>query len=147
MFLQSGLAMKTSRSKPLERRIAERIARKKGNVFVRRDFQDLGGYDQVGRALRRLTFQGHLVRIGYGLYARTVRSLLSGKRVPAQPLPSLTLEALARLEVETRPSRFAQASNTGKTTQVPTGRVIAVKGRIARKIGYDGKYVSFERFA
>ncbi len=114
---------------------------------MRRDFQDLGGYDQVGRALRRLTSQGRLVRIGYGLYARTVRSLLSAKRVPAQPLPSLTLEALARLEVETRPSRFAQANNAGKTTQIPTGRLIAVKGRITRKIGYDGKYVSFERFA
>lgn len=139
--------MKVSRSKPLERRIAERIARKKGNVFVRRDFQDLGGYDQVGRALRRLTSQGRLVRIGYGLYSRTVRSRLSGKRVPAQPLPSLAHEALARLNVETRPSRFAEASSTGRTTQVPTGRLIAVKGRIARKIGYNRKYVSFERFA
>ena len=139
--------MPPPRPQPLEKRIARRVARKKFNVFLLRDFKDLGGYDQVGRALRRLTSQGRLVRIGYGLYARTVPSLLSGKRVPAQPLPSLTLEALARLNVETRPSRFAEASSTGKTTQVPTGRLIAVKGRIARKIGYNGRYVSFERFA
>ena len=32
----------------------------------------------------------------------------------------------------------------GKTTQVPTGPVIAVKGRISRKIGYGGTYVSYE---
>ena len=31
-----------------------------------------------------------------------------------------------------------------KTTQVPTGPVIAVKGRISRKIGYGGAYVSYE---
>jgi hypothetical protein len=28
--------------------------------------------------------------------------------------------------------------------KVPTGRVLAVKDRIARKIGYDGKYVASE---
>jgi hypothetical protein len=35
--------------------------------------------------------------------------------------------------------------NAGRSTQVPTGRVIAVKSRISRKIGYDGNYVAFER--
>jgi hypothetical protein len=37
--------MKTKRIKSLERRIAERIARMKADVFVRDDFKDLGGYD------------------------------------------------------------------------------------------------------
>ena len=35
----------------LEERLAKRIARKRGDVFLRADFSDLGGYDQVGRAL------------------------------------------------------------------------------------------------
>lgn len=137
--------MKSPSPRPLERRIADRIARRKGDVFLRGDFADLGGYDQVGRALRRLAAKGRLARIGYGLYARTVPSPLSGRNVPAKPLPMLSREALARLNVETLPSRFAQANSAGTSTQVPTGRVIAVKGRIARRIGYDGKYVSFER--
>lgn len=36
----------------LEKRITVRIARMKTNVFIRDDFKDLGGYDQVGRAIR-----------------------------------------------------------------------------------------------
>jgi hypothetical protein len=49
------------------------------------------------------------------------------------------------LKVSTFPSSFEQDYNKQQTTQVPTGRVIGVKGRITRKIGYDGKYVTFER--
>ena len=44
------------RRKTLSDRIEERIARKEGDaVFLPREFADLGGEDQVLRALRRLT--------------------------------------------------------------------------------------------
>lgn len=135
------------KKKPLERRVAERIKRKKANVFVRDDFKDLGDYDQVGRALRRLVAKGDLVKVGYGLYARAVDAPLSGKKVPVKSLPDIAAEALTRLGVDFAPSSFERAYNAGETTQVPTGRVIAVKDRISRRIGYDGKYVSFERTA
>lgn len=112
---------------------------------MRDDFADLGGYDQVGRSLRRLAAKGRLVKIGYGLYARAQVSPISGKTMPLKPLPALAVEALERLAIATGPSRYARAYNEGRSTQVPTGRVIAVKGRVSRKIGYDGKYVTFER--
>ena len=144
-FCRKYRTMKPRGRKSLETRIAERIARRNDDVFLRGDFEDLGGYDQVGRALRRLTVKGKLVRIGYGLYARAVPSALSGNTIAAKPLPALALEALERLNVETAPSSFARAYSTGSTTQVPTGRLIAVRGRISRKIGYNGKYASFER--
>jgi hypothetical protein len=131
--------------KTLEQRMADHIARKKGDVFLRADFADLGGYDQVGRALRKLVDRGKLVKVGYGLYARAGVSPLSGKTVPTKNLPALATEALRKLNVEVAPSSHATAYESGRTTQVPTGRAIAVKGRISRKIGYDGKYVSFER--
>lgn len=89
--------------------------------------------------------KGTLVKIGYGLYARATASPLSGKTIPTKNLPALGVEALERLNVEMTISSSAQAYNAGLSTQVPTGRVIAVKGRISRKIGYDGKYVIFER--
>ena len=139
--------MKPKKRRTLEKRIAERIARKKGDVFLRRDFEDLGGYDQVGRALRRLAAKGRLLRIGYGVYARTAVSPLSGRTVPAKPLPALAREALARLNVETAPSEFEGAYSEGRTTQVPTGRVIGVRGRISRKIGHNGKFAVFERIS
>ena len=136
--------MKQGRLKSLEDRMAYRVERKRGSVFLREDFGDLADYDQVGRGLRRLVAKGKLVKIGYGLYARATRSPLSGNLIPEKSLPSLAAEALTRLKVEVRPSREARAYNEGCSTQVPTGRVLAVKGRISRKIGYDGKYVSFE---
>jgi hypothetical protein len=133
------------KNRTLEQRIAERISRKRADVFIRDDFAELGGYDQVGRSLRRLVQKGRLVKIGYGLYARAAVSPLSGRVIPKKPLPALAAEALRRLDVEVAPSSFTRAYNEGRTTQVPTGRVIAVKGRVSRRIGYGGAYVSYER--
>ncbi len=133
-----------SRYGSLEYRITARIARKKCAIFVREDFQDLSDYDQVGRALRKIAKEGRLVRLGYGVYAKTKKSTITGEIVPVAPLPVLAKEALARLGIQTAPSRLEQDYNAGKTTQVPTGRLIAVKGRINRKIGYGGAYVSYE---
>ena len=129
----------------LERKISLRIFRKKSAVILRKDFDDLGGYDQVGRALRILAAKGKIMRIGYGLYVRAISSSFSGQLVPEKSLPSLAKEALQRLGVETAPSSLEKEYNAGRTTQVPTGRMIAVKGRVSRKIGYNGAYVSFER--
>jgi len=42
-------------------------------------------------------------------------------------------------------SKLEKDYAVGATTQVPTGRKIAIKGRIRRKIGYNGAYVSYER--
>lgn len=125
-------------------KIAARIRRKNALVFIREDFADLGGYDQVGRILRELARKGELLKIGYGLYAKAKKSSLTGQVVPVAPLPILAQAALARLGVETAPSQLDQAYKAGRTTQVPTGRQIAVKGRISRKIGYGGAYVNFE---
>ncbi len=70
---------------------------------------------------------------------------MSGYIIPKKNLPALAAEALERLNVEITASRSAQAYNAGLTTQVPTGRVIAVKGRVSRKIGYSGTYITYER--
>lgn len=133
------------RSDTLETRLMKRIDRKRGDVFLRSDFSDLGGYDQVGRVLRMLVRKGQLLRLGYGIYARAVKSSFSDKPVPPKGLATLT-EALQRLGVKTAPTRLEEDYNAGRTTQVPTGRVVAIRGRaIRRKIGYNGINLSFER--
>jgi hypothetical protein len=58
---------------------------------------------------------------------------------------TLGAEALRRLGVETAPTRLEQAYNAGETTQVPAGRVIGVRGRVRRTIGYGGQVLDFER--
>jgi Transcriptional regulator, AbiEi antitoxin len=52
--------------------------------FLREDFADLGAYDVMGRELRKLVRDGALVRVGYGLYARAKRSVLSGIPIPVR---------------------------------------------------------------
>jgi hypothetical protein len=128
----------------IEYQIIARIARKKNDVFVRGDFSDISDYDQVGRALRNLTKKGSLIRLGYGVYARAKKSPINGETVPVAPLPVLAKEALQRLGIETAPSYLEEAYNAGKTTQVPTGRLIGVKGRVNRKLGYRGAFISYE---
>ncbi|MFM7294215.1 MAG: DUF6088 family protein [Burkholderiales bacterium] len=125
-------------------KVSARLARKNSKVFVREDFKDLGGYDQVGRVLRGLENDGKLVRLGYGLYAKARKSALTGETIPVAPLPTLAKEALVRLGLEISASRLEKDYNAGRTTQVPTGRQIAVKGRISRKIGFGGAVISYE---
>jgi hypothetical protein len=128
----------------LETRLLKRIDRKRGDVFLRADFDDLGGYDQVGRGLRNLVRQGRLLKLGHGIYTRAAKSPFTDKPVPPKGLRTMK-EALTRLGIETMPTRMEQAYNARETTQVPTGRVVAVRGRVRRKIGYDGVFLSFER--
>ena len=128
----------------LETRVEKRIGRKRGDVFLRADFADLGGYDQVGRALRQLVRQGKLLKIGYGLYSRALKSRFSARLIPPKGLATLR-EALKRVGIKTYPNRAVEDYNSGRTTQVPTGRVVAVRQRVRRKIGYSGISLSFER--
>lgn len=133
------------RAETLETRLMKRIDRKRGDVFLRADFRDLGGYDQVGRGLRGLVRKGRLLKIGQGLYTRAAPSPFDGTPAPVKGFRALAAEALERLGVITFPTKFEKAYSAGETTQVPAGRVIAVRKRVRRKIGYNGTYVSFER--
>lgn len=131
----------------LEGRISYRVKRSGDAVFVRDDFSDLGGYDQVGRVLRQLVKDGLLLSIGYGIYARTRRSSVTGKLIPEKSLPELSEDALRKLGVKVVPTQAERAYNAGLSTQVPTGRVIGVRGRVSRKISYNGTSIAFERTA
>lgn len=132
--------------KSLEDRIKAKIARRKSNVFIREDFADMGGYDQVGRALLKLTRQGSLAKLGYGIYAKTRTSQLTGDVMPIAPLPALAKEALQKLGVKIQPTRAEKDYQEGHSTQIPTGRLIGVnKSRLSRKISYKEALIYYER--
>lgn len=131
----------------LESKTKYRLSRSKNSVFTPQDFFDLSDRDQVGRVLRKLVAQQSLIKIGYGLYAKAKKSSLTGRTIPEKGLPDLAKDALAKLGVRVMPSSFDQEYNWGTTTQVPTGRVIGVKGRVSRKIGYQGKFITLEHVA
>ena len=128
----------------LEGKIRYRIKRGRDSVYIPPDFFDLSDRDQIGRVLRQLIKEGLLVKIGQGIYARAKLSSLTGKPVPEKDLRSLALEALKKLGIKTAPSSYEQAYNAGRSTQVPTGRVVGVKDRVSRRIGFNGRYIKYE---
>jgi hypothetical protein len=121
--------------------IERRVRRSKRNVFLRSDFEEFGSYDAVGRALRQHAQAGCLLQIGYGLYAKAETSSFTGKPAPIVGIRRLATEALERLGKSVDLSAFDTAYNSGRSTQVPTGRTVTVKARVRRRIGYDGKHV------
>jgi hypothetical protein len=128
------------RRKTLREKIEERIARKKGDsVFLTREFADLGGEDQVLRALRGLVRGKQLVRLGYGVYGRAIVSRLSGEPLLYSPggFRSASREALTKLGVKWEPTESERAYNEGRSTQIPFNPVLRVKGRFSRRL-HDG---------
>lgn len=127
-------------------RIKRSVANRSDDVFLREEFDRFGSPAQVGRALLQMQREGSLVRLGKGVYAKAETSVLSGKPIPAQPLDVLAPLALEKLGVAVRPSRLVQAYNEGRSTQIPAGIVIGIgKQRVTRKLGFNGKFVKYER--
>jgi hypothetical protein len=129
----------------LESKVRFRVKRSRNSVFLLRDFDDLSDRNQVGRVLRKLIKQELLVKLGYGMYSRAKRSTLSDKIIPEKGLIAGGKEILDKLKIKTYPTRYETMYNNFQSTQVPTGRVIAVDSRITRKISFGGISLKYER--
>ena len=136
------------RRRTLKSRIEERIDRRTGDtVFLTREFAALGGEDQVLRALRELVADGRLVRLGYGVYGRAIKSRLSGKPMLYSPdgFNGAAREALDKLGVKWEPTAAERAYNEGRSTQIPVNPVVRVKGRFRRQLRYGNAELVLER--
>lgn len=134
--------------KTLRARIEQRIARHvRDDVFLPREFADLSDEDQVLRALRGLVREGRLVRLGYGIYARTIISRLSGKPILHSPngFTGAVRQALTKLGVEWEMTEWERAYDEGRSTQVPVNAVVRVKGRFSRRLRNGNKELVLER--
>ena len=131
----------------LREKIGERIARRADDVFLTREFRDLGGEDQVLRALRGFVREGRLVRLGYGVYGRAEKSRLSGEPMLAAEggFMGAARQALDKLGVPWEPTEFQRAYNEGRSTQVPVNPAVRVKGRFARRLKYQDTELRLER--
>ena len=117
------------------------------DVFLTREFRDLGEERQVLRALRALVDDGRLVRLGYGVYARAEPSPLTGRpMLTGQGFGPVVRQALDKLQVPWEPSAAERDYNAGRTTQVPMRpRVRLRSGRFSRKLRYNGMELAFDR--
>ncbi len=130
------------RRNSLQAKIENRIGERPDNVFLTRDFIDLGGERQVLRALSKTVEAGSLVRLGYGVYGRAFTSRLSGRPLLYHHAGFIgaAREALTKLGVEWQASEAERAYNEGRSTQVPVNPRLKVKGRFSRKLR-DGTLV------
>jgi len=146
-FLQSGYPVRR-RSKTLRERVEERIARKRSDdVFLTREFRDLGGEDQVLRVLRALVREKRLVRLGYGVYGRAVISRLTGEPLlfSTNGFRGAARQALTKLGVAWEPTEAERAYNEGRSTQIPVNPVLRVKGRFSRRLREGNVELVLER--
>jgi hypothetical protein len=132
----------------LRDRIEKRIARKRrDDVFLPREFRDLGGEDQVLRAPRGMVREKRLVRLGYGVYGRAVVSRLTGEPLLYSPNGFLgaARQALTKLGVAWEPTEAQRAYNEGRSTQVPVHPVERVRGRFSRRLRDGNLELTLER--
>lgn len=134
------------KSGTLKTRIATRMRRSNSDVFVPRDFSDLGGYSQVKRALRELVEEDMVARLGYGIYAKLRTNPLTGQPALAAKggFDGAVRQTLQKLQVPWSETRVVQDYNAGRTTQIQANAAYAVRGRFNRKIKYKNLEAQFE---
>ena len=122
----------------LKSKISDKIKHSRRLVFMRSDFEELGGYDQVGRVLRNLIAEGKLIKIGYGLYAKARTNRLTGKPmlIAKGGFIQVAKEALRRLGVKWSPSD-SEISYLEGSTQIPANAEFIIFDRFNRKIATD----------
>ena len=135
------------RGMTLRQRVAARIDRRRGDAFLTREFLDLGGERQVLRALRELTEEGKLIRLGYGAYARAEISPLTNQPMLAgDGFGEVSRQVLNKLKVPWEPSTAERAYNEGRSTQVPMTPRVRLRGsRFSRKLRYKSMELTVER--
>ena len=131
----------------LRQRVEARIARRRDDAFLTREFLDLGGTRQVLRVLRELTEQGKLIRLGYGVYGRAeISSLTNQPMLAGYGFGPVARQALDKLKVRWEPGTWERAYNEGRTTQVPVNPIVRlVKSRCSRRLKYQDTELRIER--
>ncbi len=136
------------RQQTLREKVAARIAERSDDAFLTREFTDLSGERQVLRALRELTDEGKLIRLGYGAYARAEISPITQEPMLAgDGFGAVSRQVLSKLKIGWQPGAAERAYNEGRSTQVPmTPRVRLNPGnRFNRKLRYKTMELTIER--
>ena len=129
----------------VRQKITQSIKTSADDVFLRSEFNELGGYSQVGRALAAVVAAGELIKCGLGIYVRAKPSSLTGNPIPVLTIMDIGLEVMRKLGVKADYGKAYRELSDGLTTQLPVRAVISVgKSRVRRVIGFGNRKVYFE---
>ncbi|MCL1985433.1 MAG: type IV toxin-antitoxin system AbiEi family antitoxin domain-containing protein [Betaproteobacteria bacterium] len=109
---------------PIITRIKQSVAKTSGDIVLVRDLKRFGSPSAVARALRHLSAEGVLYRLGYGVYAKTAANACSDALLPRQPLEVLAAQVVERM--------CGGAKDAGKNAVPPVRK--ADNRRMSRKI-------------
>lgn len=112
---------------------------------MRKDFNDLGSYRQISRAINKLIEEKKLVKIGTGIYAKAYLSKYSNIPLIKNGSDSALRTALKRLGVAFEPGSAEKEYNEGKSTQIPVRNIVRLKSRCRRRIKYKNSELIFEK--
>jgi hypothetical protein len=129
----------------IECKVLNRLKAVRGSVVLRQDFNDLGSYRQISRALKQLITEKKLVKISAGVYAKAYVSKYTDIPLIKNGIDATLREALKRIGVAYEPSSAEQDYNAGKTTQIPVSNIVRLKSRCRRRIGYGNSELIFEK--
>ncbi|AXH63445.1 DUF6088 family protein [Providencia huaxiensis] len=121
----------------IQDRIQKKVKRSKRSVFLRSDFSKIADYDQVGRILKKLTDNGLLMRIGYGVYVRARVNRITGKLMPDNPsgADGVIIEVMKKLNVDYTFDKLSLMNLSGESTQIPSNiKIIPKNPKFTRKI-------------
>ncbi len=135
------------RRQTLRERVESRIAERRDDAFLTREFRDLADERQVQRALRELTDAGKLIRLGYGVYGRAEMSPITHQpMLSGDGFGPVARQVLDKLKVRWEPTSAELAYNDGRSTQVPMTPRVRLRGsRFSRKLRYKTMELSIER--
>lgn len=117
-------------------KVLKRINALEGDVILRSDVSNIADPRQISRALERLVKDGHLAKLGYGVYAKLVRSELAKATYLKEGVLPTMRAALNRLNIRWEPSLEEQAYEAGKSTQIPVNPSTKLKDRFRRQLRY-----------
>lgn len=129
----------------MKERMIRSITMRRSEIIMRSDFTRMGSQSQISRLLADFVSEGRLVRLGYGIFAKSRISSISGKAVPREPLEVLAQEAFRRLMIEAKPGKAQREYASGQSTQVPIQAVFDTgQRRISRKLTVGNRKVRYE---
>jgi len=122
----------TKKTSTLTQRVRRKLSRIDSTIVMRKDFERLGGYEQVGRSIRELVKAHELVRMGYGIYAKTRRNK-NGDRETVASIESLAKEALSRLNINV----------DGFTKYNDSELTVHLQDQITRRLSIDSIHIKY----
>jgi hypothetical protein len=129
----------------LKFKVLDRIQQMSGNVVLREDIEDMGSPRQISRCFRDLVEMGDLIKIGYGIYAKSYLSKYINKPVITNGFGQVCKEALTKLGVKWQPGSAEQAYNAGLSTQIPVRTIVKLKSRFRGHLNYGNRKLIIEK--